>query len=150
MCRNPRHAISLGVGGSFAISSDDMQMLPSKRKRPRSGIERAPRRIYQTHRQFVRRHGCCVPNCQGLPIEFAHAKTRGSGGHDASGVSLCLVHHHEQHTLGIETFQAKYKVDLFALATEFARKTTDKALRLALQEDPSILNMGRLAERERA
>lgn len=109
-------------------------MLPPKRKRPSSGIERAPRREFPTHRAFVRRHDCSIPGCDGRPIDFAHVKTRGSGGHDAQGVSLCRTHHREQHDIGIETFQAKYKVDLFAIAAEFARKTTDRALRESLKE----------------
>ena len=46
--------------------------------------------------------------------------------------------------MGIESFQAKYKIDLFAIAAEFARTTTDKALRQALLEQPDIYS-GRLA-----
>lgn len=109
-------------------------MLPSRRRRPKSGIERAPRRIYQTHRAFVRRHACCVSGCKEGPIEFAHAKSRGAGGHDVQGVSLCLKHHREQHQVGIATFQARYKIDLFAMAAEFARNTSDKALRAAMAD----------------
>lgn len=108
-------------------------MLPPRRKRPRSGIERAPRRVFPTHRNFVRKHSCCVPGCDGAPIEFAHVHSRGAGGHDASGVSLCLAHHREQHTIGIETFQAKYRIDLMKIASEFARATPDRAMREAMK-----------------
>ncbi len=66
-----------------------------------------------------------------MPIEFAHAvKTRGAGGHDSGGVSLCTSHHHEQHAIGIETFQRRHGIDLSAIAAEFARLSPDKALRL--------------------
>lgn len=126
-----------------------MTYLPPRRKRARSGIERAPQRVYPTHRAFVRRHACSVPGCDGQPIEFAHAKTRGSGGHDAQGVSLCVAHHREQHDVGIETFQARHKVDLFAIAAEFARTTTDRTLRAALIEQPMV-PAGKLATRESA
>lgn len=112
--------------------------LPPRRQRERSGIERAPRRVFQTHRAFVRRHDCCVPGCADGPIQFAHAKSRGAGGHDSQGVALCLAHHREQHDIGIESFQKKYGIDLFAMAAEFCRRTTDKALREALQTDPAI------------
>lgn len=114
-----------------------MSYLPAKRKRPRSGIERAPRRVFPTHRAFVKRHDCCVPGCKQSPIDFAHAKSRGAGGHDCQGVSLCHEHHMEQHDCGIETFQTRYGIDLFAMAAEFARQTTDRALREALKADAS-------------
>ncbi len=107
--------------------------LPRRRKVVKSGIARAPQRVFPRHRAFVRRHCCCVPGCEDGPIEFAHVKSRGAGGHDAHGVSLCLAHHREQHAIGIEAFQAKYKIDLFALAAEFARRTTDKAMRESLR-----------------
>lgn len=114
-------------------------MLPQKRKRERSGIERAPRREYPTHRAFVRRHSCSVPGCQDGPIEFAHVRTAANAGtgikpSDAYGISLCAAHHREQHQIGAATFGAKYKLNLLALAAQFASWTSDKALRLALQE----------------
>ncbi|HUE14982.1 MAG TPA: hypothetical protein VMR25_12505 [Planctomycetaceae bacterium] len=108
---------------------------PKKLKRAKMGVRPPERRIYQTHRAWVRRHSCSVPGCQDGPIEFAHAKSRGAGGHDAQGVPLCLKHHHEQHASGIETFQRKYKVDLFALAAHFAKTTTDRALIEALRAE---------------
>ncbi len=112
--------------------------LPPLKKRVRSGIERAPQKIFQTHRQFVRRHACSVPGCSDGPIEFAHAKSRGAGGHDSQGVSLCLVHHREQHDIGIETFQKKYRIDLFTIALEFAQKSTDKAMIEAMKTQRAL------------
>jgi hypothetical protein len=110
-------------------------MLPPKRKRQRSGIERAERRVFMTHRAFVKRHSCCVPGCEEGPIEFAHVKSRGAGGGDWFGVSLCPRHHREQHSVGIDTFQAKHKIDLWAIAEQFVRATTDKALKEHLKGD---------------
>lgn len=107
--------------------------LPRRRKVSKSGIARAPRRTFPTHQAFVRRHSCCVPNCDDGPIRFHHVKTRGAGGGDEYGVSLCEAHHAEIHTIGVETFQERHKVDLWAMAAAFAKTTTDKALRAALR-----------------
>jgi hypothetical protein len=109
-------------------------MLPPRKKRYRLGIERGPRRDFPVHRAFVKRHACCVPGCKNTDIDPAHVKTRGAGGSDAQIVSLCREHHSEQHDIGIDTFQAKYKIDLVAIAAEFARRTTDRALRESLKE----------------
>jgi hypothetical protein len=121
-------------------------MLPKRYKREKMRVREPERRVYPTHRAHVRRHGCCVPGCSDGPIEFAHAKSRGAGGHDAQGVSLCRAHHHEQHSIGIETFQQKYKINLFAIAAEFARTTTDRALREAMRQPdwhlPAFVPMG--------
>lgn len=111
-------------------------MLPPKRQKQRSGIERAPQREWQRHRKFVRGHACCVPGCWGGPIEFAHIRTAANAGtglkpFDWEGVSLCGDHHKESHR-GERTFEAKYKVDLKALAAEFARKSPDIAMREAM------------------
>ena len=98
------------------------------------GVREQERRTYPVHQAYVRRHSCSVPGCTGKPIELAHAKTRGSGGHDATGAPLCAEHHTEQHTIGINTFQSKYGIDLYATAAYFARNTTDRALREAIRE----------------
>jgi hypothetical protein len=107
---------------------------PKRLKRPKMGVREPERRIFQVHRAFVRRHACSVPGCDRKPIEFAHVKTRGSGGHDKDGVSLCLEHHREQHSIGIETFQRRHGIDLWAVAAAFVRATPDKALREHLRE----------------
>lgn len=113
-------------------------MLPPKRKRPRSGIERAPQRIWPRHRKFVRQFGCSVPLCQyGAPIEFAHYRTAANSGtgqrpHDMFGLSLCQRHHREQHQIGQAAFEKKYQFSMARVAAEFARKTTDRAMRESL------------------
>lgn len=107
--------------------------LPPKRQRPKSGIIRAPQRVWPRHRRFVRGHSCSVPGCNtGAPIDFAHLKTRGSGGGDEYGVSLCRIHHIEQHTMTVEAFGRKYGIDLWKLAEEFVARSPDVAMREAL------------------
>jgi len=98
------------------------------------GVRDPVQRTFPVHQQFVRRHGCAVPGCLARQVDFAHVKTRGAGADDSSGVPLCRVHHAEEHTIGINTFQAKYKIDLHALAAEFVRRTPDKALREMLRD----------------
>ena len=53
------------------------------------------------------------PSCEacGIPAEPPHhIRTRGAGGSDDAGnlLSLCVVHHKQAHTEGVETFAARY------------------------------------------
>lgn len=112
--------------------------LPKKKTRQRSGIERVPKRIWPRHRKFVRSHRCCVPGCEDGPIEFAHVRSAANSGtslkpHDSFAVSLCVAHHDEQHDKGAETFQAKYKIDLWKLAAEFTRLSPDWQMKDSLR-----------------
>lgn len=80
------------------------------------------------HRRWVREHGCCVPGCNGRPIEFAHVRSGTDGGmgmkpSDKWGISLCTPHHLEQHNIGERPFEARHKIDMKALAEEFARRS---------------------------
>ncbi len=109
--------------------------LPPKRKPIRSGILRVPNRAWLKHRRFVRSHACCVTGCAQDPIDFAHTTSRGAGGGDETGVSLCREHHAEQHTIGIDTFQQKYGLDLLALAAAFVRASPDRAMKEALKAE---------------
>lgn len=79
------------------------------------------------HCNFVRSHECIVPGCTRRPIEVAHVR-RGTGGgvglkpSDRWTVSMCggpAGHHAEQHRIGEASFEAKYGVDLKALAEAF-------------------------------
>lgn len=113
--------------------------LPARRKRPPTGIERAPKREWPKHRAFVRRHQCVVPGCQAGPIQFAHLRTAANAGtsikpHDQFGVSMCALHHVEQHAIGAPAFERRYGLDLFKLAAEFTAKSTDVAMRESLRE----------------
>ncbi len=112
-------------------------MLPAKRKPTTSGILRGPKREWPKHRAWVRKHMCCVPGCDQGPIEFAHVRTGTDGGtslkpNDIWGISLCREHHAESHQHGEATFQQKYRIDLKAIAAEFAAKTTDLKMKEAM------------------
>ena len=85
------------------------------------------------HRAWVRRHGCCVPCCNGTPIEAAHVRDglpygaeRGGTGSkpgDMWVISLCKTHHATQTHYGETWFQKEYGIDMKALAQEFAAKS---------------------------
>lgn len=77
-------------------------MLPRKLKPPKMGVRPLPRKVWRRHRRWVKSHGCCVPHCPAAVIEFAHLRSAANAGtaqkpHDMFGVSLCRVHHDEQH-----------------------------------------------------
>ena len=85
-------------------------------------------RTCAAHRAWVRRHRCSVPGCQRLPIECAHVRCGTDGGlglkpSDKWTISLCQFHHLEQHEMGEAAFEAKYDLNLFDLAKEFARRS---------------------------
>ena len=112
--------------------------LPDRRKRPRMGLREPIQKIWPRHRRWVRAHGCCVPGCTAQHIDFAHLRSAGNAGtgqmpHDIFGVSLCRGHHDEQHRIGAAAFGRKYKIDLWALAAEFARKSPDWQMRASLK-----------------
>ena len=96
-------------------------------------IQRAPtptkvRRSFPGHRAWVRRHHCCVPGCDRRDIECAHVRGGADGGiglkpSDRWAISLCSRHHAEQHAIGEQSFEAKYGIDLAALARLFARRS---------------------------
>jgi hypothetical protein len=71
-------------------------------------------------------------------VDFAHLRSCANAGvaqnpHDIFGVSLCRVHHDEQHNLGVDAFDRKYGIDLWALAAEFARRSPDAEMRATLK-----------------
>jgi hypothetical protein len=79
--------------------------------------------------EFVRARPCIVfawsdrpqnkrDGCTGN-IEAAHTRSRGSGGDSTHLIPLCTAHHHEQHTRGVETFAAKYGLELEKLAAKY-------------------------------
>lgn len=85
-------------------------------------------RLCPAHRSWVRRHRCSVRGCERVPIECAHVRGATNAGlgmkpSDRWTVSLCWYHHREQHQLGERSFEAKYDLDLHALASEFARRS---------------------------
>ena len=97
--------------------------LPRRIERP---PQRADNRVCPAHRAWVRRHHCCVPGCLRTPIECAHVRGGTDGGvalkpSDKWVISLCSVHHREQHQVGEPEFERRYGLDLAELAREFAR-----------------------------
>ena len=80
------------------------------------------------HRAWVRRHHCSVPGCKNQPIECAHVRLGTNGGiglkpSDRFTISLCRLHHAEQHQIGEAAFQKEYGMDLLAIARDFARRS---------------------------
>lgn len=81
-------------------------MLPRRIPKP---TKRASRWRSQAHCNFVRSHECCIPGCNGRPIEVAHVRGGSGAGlaqkpDDWNTVSLCRDHHAEQHRVGEFTF----------------------------------------------
>ncbi len=102
------------------------------------GVKAALQQIWPRHRRWVKSHGCCVPECEAREVEFAHLRSATNAGlaqkpHDIFGISLCRTHHDEQHRIGPLRFGHKYGIDLWALASEFARRSPDEKMRTALR-----------------
>ena len=113
-------------------------LLPRRLKRPKLRVREPLRKIWPRHRRWVRSHGCCVPGCTAVDIEFAHLRSATHAGigqkpHDAFGISLCRTHHDEQHRLGEKIFGEKYRIDLVALAAEFVQRSPDQDMKLLLR-----------------
>lgn len=77
------------------------------------------------HLAFVRSLDCCIEGCRGSPVQAHHVRTAATAGvglkpPDTATVPLCHGHHRELHDRGRRTFEARYGVDLGALAAFFA------------------------------
>lgn len=96
------------------------------------------------HRAWVRKHHCSVPGCLALPIECAHVRRGTDGGtglkpSDHWVVSLCSVHHMEQHRRGERTFEKTYDLDLKKIAEIFARRSPYWARLSAMSQNAQAL-----------
>lgn len=103
-------------------------MLP---KRIRADKAPKVKRRCPSHTKWVGEFSCCVPGCAGRPIEVAHVRTGTNGGMglkptDDWTISLCQEHHSEQHRLGEGPFECEHKIDMKALAREFAKASPHK------------------------
>ena len=124
----------------------DRFYLPPKRQRDKMGVRQKLQQIWPRHRRWVKSHGCCVPNCEAREVEFAHLRSAANAGlsqkpHDIFGISLCRTHHDEQHRIGAISFGRKYGIDLWTLASEFARRSPDQRMRTSLRlikSDPEV------------
>jgi hypothetical protein len=113
-------------------------MLPNRLRRPKLGVRPPLQKVWPRHRRWVKSHRCCVPGCNATSVDFAHLRSATTAGmaqkpHDIFAVSLCRNHHVEQHSLGVDAFDKKYGIDLWALAAEFARRSPDVEMRATLR-----------------
>lgn len=123
-------------------------MIPKLRKRPKMmvrepSIIRAP-----TYLAFVRRHHCtCVeidPTGCGGEIEAAHVRRGTDGGigmkpSDCYALPLCSEHHAEQHRIGEQSFEKKYRFSMRQVADRLWRKwitTTEAGKKFAASHAP--------------
>ena len=104
-----------------------------RRKRAKMGVRQETRARSTAHLQWVRGHECAIPEATHWfksrgRIEAHHVRVAGDGttgkkpGDDKT-VPLCGVHHEEGHRIGWKSFEARYKVDLTALAAEFWKRS---------------------------
>jgi hypothetical protein len=112
--------------------------LPERRQRLPMGVRAPLQRIWLRHRRWVKSHGCCVPGCRAPTVDFAHLRSAANAGtgqrpHDIFGVSLCRLHHDEQHRIGAEAFGDRYGIDLWSLAAEFAQRSPDWQMRASVK-----------------
>ncbi len=112
--------------------------LPDRLKPAKMRVRAPVQKIWPRHRRWVKSHGCCVPDCPARCVDFAHLRSTANAGkdqkpHDIFGVSLCRPHHDEQHRIGAAAFGDKYKIDLWAFAAEFARRSPDWEMRASLR-----------------
>lgn len=99
-----------------------------KRLQAHPGAKAFPHRRVPEYEKWIRQHACVawlqVPQVGYGPqhdgrIECAHVKSRGAGGDDVGNCWPACHHHHlEQHALGIQSFQKKYGLDLYAIAKD--------------------------------
>ncbi len=114
-------------------------MLPARRKRVRSGIERVPERRYPAHLKWVRGFECSVHNCAAISnsetaVVAAHVRGETDGGSSLKPsdwwvLSLCNSHHEFQHQFGEATFEKYYVIDMKAKAIEFAKASPVEMVR---------------------
>ena len=110
-----------------------------RRKHPKSGIERVPKREFPAHRAWVRGFMCLVasqgknPTACGGKSEAAHVRLHTDGGtglkpHDRHCVPLCSTHHREQHNIGEDAFEKKYGFRMAICAERLARMSPHRHL----------------------
>ena len=105
--------------------------LPKRLKRNSERCRNA--RSFPAHRQWVRGHACCVPGCESRDIECAHVRPGTDGGlglkpADFWCLSLCRVHHAEQHRVGEAAFAERFGLDLQQIAGRFAVESPHRGL----------------------
>lgn len=118
-------------------------ILPKRRERQRSGIQRAPRRVWPRHERWIRSLTCSVLACPSavelIPIECAHVRTGTDGGTSIKPSSwwtlpLCRECHHIQHHIGEAEFEKRNAIDMKRIALALAKQSPDTAMRDAMRE----------------
>lgn len=98
-----------------------------KRFNAKRGGHKFPALVDESRRAFVRTFPCCA-----CAVEFfggqhsmtqaCHLKSRGAGGADAENLfPACVRHHIEQHTIGVASFQKKYRLNLARVCERIER-----------------------------
>lgn len=114
----------------------------ARRKPPKSGIQRAPKREWPRHEKWVRGFNCCLVmravECSGK-IECCHVRTGTGGGTSLKPpswftVPMCQMHHTEQHAVGEAQFERKHGINLYVIALHLARMSPDRKMREAMRE----------------
>jgi hypothetical protein len=140
-------------------------MIPKLRKRPKMMVKeptviRAPGFL-----AFVRRHNCtCVeidPTGCGGEIEAAHVRRGTDGGigmkpSDCYALPLCSEHHAEQHRIGEQSFEKKYRFAMRQVAdrlwkmwttgTEAGRKWMQEQARKRVLPSPTPTPVSEVTE----
>lgn len=102
-----------------------MKRTPIERRTPlRKSNPKRRKKLYAkqfgTYADVVRTFPCCV--CGHFGADPHHVTTRGASGSKSDLVPLCRDHHREWHDKGRATFEAKYSVDLAAIARRLFEK----------------------------
>jgi len=110
---------------------------PRKKPKP-DRIKEVDRKVYERHRQWVRGHGCIVPDCMETKMQFCHVRRGLPNGHqagmnqkphDAFGFPACAEHHSQQHSMGELSFESHYGVDLLQTALGYAKQSPVQEIR---------------------
>lgn len=93
-------------------------------RKARSTKRRTAEPRNNAHLDWIRAKPCCVPGCQ-EKAEAAHVRVQSGGGMgmkppDRYAAPACHRHHLEQHQIGHAAFDAKYSIDMRAIAIRYA------------------------------
>jgi hypothetical protein len=106
------------------------------RPRHRNSGKADLQRRFPTHLSWLRKRPCLIEGraghvCSGR-MEASHSDADGSKGmglksHDFTAVPLCSAAHAEKDSIGLETWQAKYKVNHAEAGRAYGAKSPHKA-----------------------
>lgn len=100
-------------------------MIPRRRKKPKMGLRVSDKIHCPAHARWVRGFECLIAGkatheCWGR-MEAHHVTSRGAGGGDETLVPLCSRAHVLGHSMGWDSFEKLYGVNLEATAAELWR-----------------------------